>query len=120
VVWLELVLAVVLATAVHELGHALAALALGARHVRFVRRGLVFAVEWDGLARTALPFLAGPAANIVAAALLVVLGAPLFALVQLGCAVVNLVPHGSSDGALLLRMTRDLLRVKPRRESGGG
>ena len=99
------VCSVPVALAVHEGGHALAAVLLGARRIRV---GLTrVEADVDGVGRTVAFLAAGPLANLVVGAVLVDVGGlccGVVGAVNVVCAVVNLVPHGTSDGAQAWRL----------------
>jgi hypothetical protein len=105
VIVVELVVAIALAMFVHELGHFVVAHIVGGNDVRLHRSGLIFSVEavLPSQRATAAFLVAGCVTNVVAAVGFVVVDRPILALVQLACALVNAVPHSTSDGAKLRR-----------------
>ena len=100
---------VVVAVVVHEAGHAVAARAVGATTVRtrviWPRIRVEADVAPDRWRRVAF-LAAGPLANVAVAAIACGAGGAgvVVGLVNGACAVVNLVPHGDSDGARLLAL----------------
>ena len=108
---LVLVAGVVGAFVVHELGHVLAAGALGGEGFRLTRVWPVVRVEATlppGAANEAAFLAAGALANLGGAAALFNAGRPfhLAAALQLMVAVLALIPTGTSDGARLWRLWR--------------
>lgn len=103
----------ILAMLLHEIGHILAALALGIR-VRTVGlrwKGLYTVREAGPPTKNALVSLAGPLTN----ALLIVLWVhwPTFGLANLCFAFFNLLPIQGSDGERILVCLRDIRAQRP-------
>jgi hypothetical protein len=106
--------AVLGAVLLHEAGHAVAAVAVGARRVRVQLAWRAFQLHADlpgGRARHAVFFAAGVVANALGAVLGVTAGsgalghgALAFAAANALSVIVNLVPRGQSDGARLLAL----------------
>jgi len=107
----------------HEAGHAAVSLALHlptrlvlTRHGPGVRVGSdsVRLARWQVVVTAG----AGPAANVALAAAAFRLGVPFLVLMNLECAVLNLLPFRSSDGSRMLQPGRALALARARAVTG--
>ncbi len=108
---LTVALSLVTVLALHEAGHAIAALALGGRQVRLIGRPWGAAVEalLPVTAGAQLTFvLAGPLASACAGAALACAGGVLLipGALSAAFALLCLIPYGRSDGARALSIVR--------------
>jgi membrane-associated protease RseP (regulator of RpoE activity) len=104
-----LVVAVVVAVVAHEAGHVVAARIVGAKRVRVAFGWPVVRTEADVPAdrwRQLVFLLAGSITNVAVAVLALAASDGVVAVVSVVFAAVNLVPHGTSDGARVLALLR--------------
>jgi len=110
-----------LASLVHEGGHLLAMLAFGVPPQKCTLGAFGMRIELGnalvGYGRNLWIALAGPLANGLAAAVLLMLHSPAAALVHLVLAVLNLLPAAALDGGELLRYGLCLLGMEELAES---
>lgn len=106
----------VLASVIHECGHLLAMLAVGVPPDRCTLSAFGACIRMGsrlpGYRQNMLISLAGPLANLLAAACLLLLGCQQTAAVHLVLAVLNLLPASALDGGELLRCGLCLLGME--------
>lgn len=106
-----------LASLIHEGGHLVAMLAVGVPPQNCTLGAFGMRIELGnaliGYGRALLISLAGPLANGLAAALLLVVGCPAAATVHLALATLNLLPAAALDGGEILRCGLALLGLEP-------
>lgn len=105
----------ILGMALHELGHLVAATAIGVRvkHVGFCLKGMYTVREPGPPMKNLMISLAGPAVNVA-----LIFTWPwfrMFALANLCFAVFNLIPIHGSDGDRVLNCWEELSRMRPKR-----
>ena len=102
-----------LAMALHEGGHIVAALALGVKvkNVGFCWKGMYLVREAGPPAKNALVSLAGPLANVVL--MLFWIWSPIFGLANFCCGLANLLPIRGSDGDRILTCLGEMREERP-------
>ena len=105
-----------LASLIHEGGHLLAMLAVGVPPQNCTLGAFGMRIELGnalvGYRRNLLISLAGPLANGLAAALLLMLGSPTTAAVHLALAMLNLLPAAALDGGEVLKCGLGLMGLE--------
>lgn len=112
-----LAISCVLASVIHECGHLLAMVALGVPPDRCTLSAFGACIRMGsrlpGYRQNMLISMAGPLANLLAAAFLFLLGCNQTALVHVVLALLNMLPASALDGGELLRCGLCLLGLEP-------